>query len=114
VTIDDNPDFHKTLSEFQRISGVPVLINTSFNINGEAIVELPLDAIESFLFMDIDYLAIGDFWVAKEGNRNSISKMKHEEYLALRKRRYEEMLSGDYPSIDPRKYSRWFFPKSRI
>ena len=48
------------LKEFYNITNVPVLINTSFNIGGEAIVNSADDAINSFLQMDIDYLLLGD------------------------------------------------------
>jgi carbamoyltransferase len=53
------------LQKFQEVSGLPVLLNTSFNDNGEPIVETPSDAIRSFLNMDIDYLVIGNFLVKK-------------------------------------------------
>jgi carbamoyltransferase len=44
-----NPDFYKILQEFKKISGYPILLNTSFNINGEPIVYSPDDAINTFL-----------------------------------------------------------------
>ena len=53
------------LKKFNSISGLPILMNTSFNDNGEPIVESPEDAVRSFLNMDIDYLAIGNFVVEK-------------------------------------------------
>jgi carbamoyltransferase len=60
-----NPHVTLLLQKFQEVSGLPVLLNTSFNDNGEPIVETPSDAIRSFLNMDIDYLVIGNFLVKK-------------------------------------------------
>lgn len=65
VSKEQNPLFYRLLKEFEVLSGVPVLINTSFNIKGEPIVCTPEDAINCFLRTDIDYLAIGDFLVEK-------------------------------------------------
>ena len=53
------------LNKFKKESGVPAVLNTSFNDNGEPIVESPKDAVSSFLKMDIDYLVIGNFIVSK-------------------------------------------------
>jgi carbamoyltransferase len=53
------------LKEFQKVSGIPAVLNTSFNDNGEPIVETPRNALESFKRMDIDYLIIGDYIVRK-------------------------------------------------
>jgi carbamoyltransferase len=60
-----NPEFSKLLLKFKEKTGVPVLLNTSFNDNGEPIVETPLDAIRSYLVMDIDCLVIGNFILHK-------------------------------------------------
>ena len=53
------------LNKFKKESGVPAVLNTSFNDNGEPIIESPKDAVSSFLKMDIDYLVIGNFIVSK-------------------------------------------------
>lgn len=65
VSRRQNPLFYNLLKEFEALSGVPVLINTSFNVKGEPIVCTPEDAINCFLKTDIDYLAIGDYVVEK-------------------------------------------------
>jgi carbamoyltransferase len=65
VSRDQDRLFYKLLKEFEALSGVPVLINTSFNVKGEPIVCTPEDAINCFLKTDIDYLAIGDYIVEK-------------------------------------------------
>lgn len=110
VSAEHNPDFHRTISEFHQITGIPVMINTSFNVNGEAIVETPTDAIESFAFMDIDYLALGDYWIAKADNPNLINVASHDEYLAIRKNRYAREVPEALASLDVRMYQPWFYP----
>jgi len=70
-TINQNqhPEINFLLKEFYKISGIPVILNTSFNDNGEPIVETPKDAIKSLLNMDIDYLVIGNYIVSKSENK---------------------------------------------
>lgn len=65
VREDTNPRLHRLLKEFEALTGVPVLLNTSFNIKGEPIVEAPRDAIACFLGTGIDYLALHDLMVSK-------------------------------------------------
>ena len=65
VTREDSPLFHQLISAFGALSGVPVVINTSFNVRGEPIVCSPDDAVRCFLGTDIDFLAIGNFLVSK-------------------------------------------------
>jgi len=58
-----NPSFHRILSRYHQLTGIPALINTSFNMHEEPIVCSPDDAIRAFLAGGIDYLAIGPFLV---------------------------------------------------
>lgn len=58
------PDFHKILTAYHEITGIPSLINTSFNMHGEPIVCSPEDALRSFEQGNLDYLAIGN-WLVK-------------------------------------------------
>lgn len=60
----DNPNFHRLISEFEKLTGVPILLNTSFN-DSEPIVCSPRDAIKTFLKTRIDCLAIEGFLVTK-------------------------------------------------
>lgn len=55
-----HPDLHRLLSEFHRRTGVPVLINTSFNVAGQPIVRTARDAWQCFVHSDIDDLVVGD------------------------------------------------------
>ena len=60
-----NPKFHKLIEEFHKLTGVPVLLNTSFNLNGEPIVLSPSDAIRTFYTCGLDYLVLGDYVIKK-------------------------------------------------
>jgi len=65
VSADGNPHFHALLSRFGERTGVPVLLNTSFNNNAEPIVDSVDDAVTCFLSTGIDELAVGDWRVRK-------------------------------------------------
>ncbi len=60
-----NERFYNLINEFYKITNVPVLLNTSFNDNGEPIVETPKDAMVMFCKSDLDYLVLGDYLVWK-------------------------------------------------
>jgi carbamoyltransferase len=60
-----NPMLYRLLREFDALTGVPVLINTSFNIKGEPIVETPRDAVACFLTTGVDNLILHDTVVSK-------------------------------------------------
>jgi len=59
----DNPGYYKILKEYYKITGIPSLINTSFNMHQEPIVCAPEEAIRTFLTAELDYLAISRFLV---------------------------------------------------
>jgi carbamoyltransferase len=65
VRQDQNERLYRLLKEFDAITGVPVLLNTSLNVKGEPIVETPADAVACFLSTGIDYLALHDTLIAK-------------------------------------------------
>jgi carbamoyltransferase len=65
VSAQTNPRFHAVLQAFGRRTGVPVLINTSFNVRGEPIVCTPRAAIEAFYSTPLDALVIGSFILTK-------------------------------------------------
>ena len=60
VHASTNPRFHALLSAFKERTGCPVLVNTSFNVRGEPIVESPEDAFRCFMGTEIEYLAVGN------------------------------------------------------
>jgi carbamoyltransferase len=65
VHADTNPLFHELLERFDRLTGVPILVNTSFNVRGEPIVATPKAAIEAFFSTPVDALVIGSFMLEK-------------------------------------------------
>lgn len=65
VREETNPVLYRLLKEFEALTGVPVLINTSFNVKGEPIVETPRDAVICFLTTGIDHLILHDTLVSK-------------------------------------------------
>jgi carbamoyltransferase len=65
VRAETNPVLYRLLKAFEALTGVPVLINTSFNVKGEPIVETPRDAVICFLTTGIDHLILHDTLVSK-------------------------------------------------
>src|SRR5262245_18358449 len=65
VSRKTNGSFWKLLSKFGETSGVPVLLNTSFNLFGEPVVSTPREAVRGFYCSGIDCLAIGNFLIRK-------------------------------------------------
>jgi carbamoyltransferase len=60
-----NPLYYRLIDEFGAVTGVPVIMNTSFNLRGEAIVNTPTDALRTFFSSGMDALVIGNFLVEK-------------------------------------------------
>jgi carbamoyltransferase len=71
VTPSQNQRFHSLLVHFERLSGVPVLLNTSFNIAGEPIVCTPDDALRTFMNSDLDLLVLGDTIIERTSHPNA-------------------------------------------
>lgn len=65
VSRADNALYHELITEFHALTGVPMVVNTSFNDNEEPVVNTPGDAVRCFLKTDLDALALGPFWVEK-------------------------------------------------
>ena len=65
VREETNPMLYRLLKAFDALTGVPVLINTSFNVKGEPIIETPQDAVSCFLTTGIDHLVLHDTLVSK-------------------------------------------------
>lgn len=59
-----NPGYYRILDEYRKLTGLPTLINTSFNLHEEPIVCSPSDALRSFSEGELDYLALGNYLVA--------------------------------------------------
>ena len=63
----DNPRYRAVIEAFERLTGLPMVLNTSFNIRGEPLVESPEDALRSFLDSELDLLVLEDRLVRKAG-----------------------------------------------
>lgn len=85
VSRAENSRFHSLLSAFERRTGCPVLVNTSFNVRGEPPVCTPEDAYRCFLRTEMDYLILGQCLIEKTAVSDGASR------------------SGDFPIADERK-----------
>jgi carbamoyltransferase len=66
VRREENERYYDLITAFGEITGVPVVLNTSFNVRGEPIVTTPADAVRCFLGTDIDELVLGNYVVSKK------------------------------------------------
>ena len=75
-TVDEetNKKYHKLIKKFKQITNCPVLINTSFNIRGEPIVNTPQDAFNCFMGTDLDILVIGNCYLEKSKQNMNLKK----------------------------------------
>ncbi len=71
VSRKTNPRYHGMISKFHELTGVPAVLNTSFNDRGEPIVMSPQDAVRCFSSTGLDHLAIGDFLMSKNRGDSS-------------------------------------------
>jgi carbamoyltransferase len=65
VSNEDHPIYYALIKEFKKITGCPILVNTSFNVRGEPIVNTPEDAYRCFMRTNMDFLVIGNILVDK-------------------------------------------------
>lgn len=80
VRKETNERLYNLIEAFDELTGVPVLLNTSFNVKGEPIVETPRDAVECFLSTGIDYLAIHDFLLGKSAIHTAVAPVMRMYY----------------------------------
>ena len=73
VSKEDNIRFWTLLNAFGRISGVPVLLNTSLNVQGQPIVNSPEEALSTFLSADLDALVMGNFLLIRRAIHNKLA-----------------------------------------
>ncbi len=74
--------FYRLMKTFERITGQPVIVNTSFNVRGEPIVCSPGDAYRCFLATDMDALVLEDFVLLKNQMNQSVTEAERSKYLA--------------------------------
>jgi carbamoyltransferase len=82
VDSERNPRLYRLLDAFDRLTGCPVLVNTSFNVRGEPIVCTPEDAYRCFVGTDMDVLVLEDVVVTKDAATREAGQGAREAYLA--------------------------------
>ena len=78
VSSKTNNRFWMLINEFKKITGMAVLINTSFNVRGEPIVNSPTDAFKCFMNTEMDYLVIENFLYSKKDQTIKFKKIEYE------------------------------------
>ena len=68
VKKEKNESLYNILTEYEKLSGIPVLINTSYNLHEEPIVCSPYDALRAYEEGAVDFLALGNFWISRNNN----------------------------------------------
>ena len=79
VSKKTNPRYWELINQFKKITDVGVLVNTSFNVRGEPIVNSPKDAFKCFMNTEMDYLVIENFIYKKELQKVEIKKDKFKK-----------------------------------
>ena len=80
VTRDTNFRYYDLISKFKEKTGCPVIVNTSFNVRGEPIVNTPTDAFNCFMGTELDYLVIGDCILDKSKQNPNLKKDYTKEF----------------------------------
>ena len=75
-----NPKYYKLLNSFYNKTGCPVLVNTSFNVRGEPIVNTPKDAFNCFMGTELDRLVVGNCYLVKNEQNQSLKKDYTNEF----------------------------------
>lgn len=83
ISFTQNPRYYKLIKEFDRITGCPVLVNTSFNVRGEPIVRTPKEAYNCFMGTDMDYLGMDLLLLDKRKMRVTKNHRKFKEQFSL-------------------------------
>ena len=80
VTKEDNEIYFNLIKKFQEKTNCPVLVNTSFNIRGEPIVNTPTDAYKCFMGTDLDILVLGNFYLDKKDQDTKLKSNYSERF----------------------------------
>jgi carbamoyltransferase len=75
-----NPKYHSVISKFYEKTQCPIVVNTSFNVRGEPIVCSPTDAFKCFMGTELDILAIGNYILLKEQQKESLKENYENSY----------------------------------
>ncbi len=71
---ETNPKYYNLIKKFKEITGCPVVVNTSFNVRGEPIVNTPIDAFNCFMGTELDKLVIGNYFLEKSKQNPNLKK----------------------------------------
>jgi len=74
VSEDFNPKYYKLIKKFKEKTGCPILVNTSFNVRGEPIVNSPTEAFNCFMGTNLDKLIIENFYLVKDNQNKKLLK----------------------------------------
>ena len=74
VHVETNPRYHSLISAFEKTTGCPVIVNTSFNVRGEPIVCPPEDAFRCFMGTELDNLVVGNCFLQKEDQDQQLAR----------------------------------------
>ena len=77
---ETNAKYHKLISKFKQKTGCPVIVNTSFNVRGEPIVNTPEDAFNCFMGTELDTLVIGNCFLKKNEQNANLKKNYINKY----------------------------------
>ena len=109
VSPDMNPIYYEVIREFEKRTGYGVVINTSFNVNGEPIVCTPKDAVTCFMTTNMDVLVINNFILVKEEQKErDLEKLKfkrangvvdHSKARAKAKKEAERLFEKYFPKF---------------
>ena len=80
VTKDTNSRYYDLISKFKEKTGCPIIVNTSFNVRGEPIVNTPTDAFNCFMGTELDYLIIGNCILDKNKQDKKLKKDYKSEF----------------------------------
>jgi len=80
VNNNTNKRYYDLISKFKEKTGCPVIINTSFNVRGEPIVNTPTDAFNCFMGTELDFLVIGNCILEKSKQNNNLKKDYSKEF----------------------------------
>ncbi len=94
VNKEDNDVYYGLIEEYYKLTGVPVILNTSFNVAGEPIVETPEDAIRCCLATRIDYLVLGDVLLKKKDLKCYVFRVWPQDLKRLLFKKFKALSSG--------------------
>tara|TARA_B110000027_G_C16089281_1_gene287592 strand:- start:840 stop:1580 length:741 start_codon:yes stop_codon:yes gene_type:complete len=80
VHADTNPRYHALISKFKEKTGCSLVVNTSFNVRGEPIICTPTDAFKCFMGSELDILSIGNFFLVKKDQNNTLNDNYKDGY----------------------------------